>query len=130
MNHAFLLSTFVALSVAEFALFGMQRTTLRMSKEADVPSRVGALLLPRWFPAVWIVTIGKWASLIAIGYSWNWLIAGGLVGAGILLSAVLPIPYRAYVPGFRKRIARIREKDGQAAATLEAMLNSSKLPGR
>jgi hypothetical protein len=76
------------------------------------------------------VTIGKWASLIAIGYSWNWLIAGGLVGAGILLSAVLPIPYRAYVPGFRKRIARIREKDGQAAATLEAMLNSSKLPGR
>lgn len=129
MNHGLLIGTFVVLFIAEFAVFGMQRATLLMSREADVPNRVAALLLPAWFPAVWIVTIGKWASLIAIGYSWSWVIAGGLVGAGILLSAILPIPYRAYVPGFRKRIAQIRERDGQVAATLEAMLNASRIHG-
>lgn len=129
MNHQILVAMFVGLFLAEFAAFGMQRATLLMSREASVPYQVAALILPTWFPAVWLVRIAKWGALLLIAFSWSWGIAAGLLVADFILSAVLPIPYHAYIPSFRKRIAQIKAQDAEAGAGLEAMLNASKIHG-
>src|SRR5436190_489643 len=107
----------------------MQRTTLLISREAGLPSKIGALLLPGWFPVVWLPRITKWLALLYVALSWSWLLAIGLLVADTVLSAVLPIPYRAYVPSFRRRIAEIKHSSPETAAALEAMLNASTLHG-
>jgi hypothetical protein len=44
-QNILLVAIFAALFLLSFAAFGMQRTTLLMSREADVPSEIGALLV-------------------------------------------------------------------------------------
>jgi hypothetical protein len=56
MSHQTLVVAFAVLFLVNFAAFGMQRATLLMSREAGVPSQISALLLPSWFPAVWLVS--------------------------------------------------------------------------
>lgn len=127
MNHQVFIAAFVGLFLASFAAFGMQRAILLMSRKAGIPYKIAALLLPVWFPTVWMVIIAKWCSLLVIALSWSWGIATSLLVADFILSAVLPIPYHIYIPSFRKRIAQIRSQDPDTGAELEAMLNSSKM---
>ena len=129
MSHEALIAVFVAVFLLEFAAFGMQRTTLLLSREAGVPYQVAAALLPTWFPAVWVLRITKWGTLLFIAFSWSWGIAAMLFVADCILSAVLPIPYAAYVPNFRKRITEIKLQDTEAGEYLEHMLNTSKILG-
>jgi hypothetical protein len=129
MVNELLIALFIAAFLLDFAAFGMQRATLLMSREAELPSRIGALLLPAWFPAVWLVRIAKWGALVAIAVSWSWVIAIGLLLADVVLSAVLPIPYRAYIPSFRSRIVEIKRVDLRVGNALESMLNASKIHG-
>lgn len=88
---------------------------------------IGKLLLPAWFPAVWFLRIAKWGTVLFIGFSWNWAVAGILIVADMVLAAILPIPYRVYVPSFRKRIAQIKDADAKSGEVLEAILNASKI---
>jgi len=90
---------------------------------------IGKLLLPAWFPAVWLLRIAKWGTVLFIGFSWSWVIAGVLIVADTILAAILPIPYSMYVPSFRKRIAQIKDADAKSGAVLEAILNASKIRG-
>lgn len=122
-----LIAAFVVLSLIEFAAFGMQRATLLMSRETGVSSQISALLLPSWFPAMWLVIIAKWGTLLLIGFSWNWWVAVSLAVADFVLSSVLPIPYSVYVPSFRKRVAQYKSSNTEVGAVLEAMLDASKL---
>ena len=93
MSHQTLLISFAVCFLLEFGAFGMQRATLLMSREADVPPQIGAMLLPSWFPAVWLVRICKWAVLLAIAFTWSWGAGIGLLVADVVLSSFLPIPY-------------------------------------
>ena len=127
MSHGMLIASYISVFLLEFAAFGMVRATLLMSREADVPPQFSALLLPRWFPAVWLVRVTKWGILLFIAVSWNWLVAGVLLIASVLCSSILPIPYRVYIPSFRRRIDQIKSTDAQVGAALEAMLNSSEI---
>lgn len=129
MSHQTLLITFAACFLLEFAAFGMQRATLLMSREADVPPQIGAMLLPSWFPTVWLVRICKWGVLIAVAFIWSWGVAIGLLVTDVVLSSILPIPYSAYTPFFRKRISQIKQLDIAAGTALEEMLNASKIHG-
>ncbi|MBX3306270.1 MAG: hypothetical protein KF751_09515 [Nitrospira sp.] len=129
MNHQVLIAAFAVCFLIEFVAFGMQRATLLMSREADVPPRIGLLLLPSWFPAVWLVRICKWTVLVFIALNWYWVIAMGLLIVDVVLSSILPIPYSAYVPAFRKRAQQIKQLDFEAGTALEEMLNSSKIHG-
>ena len=72
MSHQTLLTIFVVCFLLEFAAFGMQRATLLMSGEANVPHQIGAMLLPSWFPIVWLARIGKWGVLFAVAVIWSW----------------------------------------------------------
>lgn len=127
MNHQILIVIFVAAFMLEFAAFGMQRATLLLSREAEIPYQVVAALLPYWFPAVWVLRITKWGVLIGIAFSWSWGVAIGLLIADSFLAAVLPIPYGMYVPSFRKRIEQIKQIDFESGEFLERVLNASKI---
>ncbi|MDA0738194.1 MAG: hypothetical protein O3A59_04485 [Nitrospirae bacterium] len=108
----------------------MQRATLLMSREASIPYQAASLLLPTWFPAVWLARLAKWGTLILIALSWSWGVAAGLLVADFVLAAALPIPYHVYVPAFRKRIVQIKAQDAEVGTALETMLNDSKIHGK
>ncbi len=127
MSHQTLLITFAVCFLLEFSAFGMQRATLTLSREADVSPQIGAMLLPSWFPTVWLVRICKWGVLIAVAFIWSLGVAIGLLVADVVLSSILPIPYSAYTPFFRKRISQIKQLDIVAGTALEEMLNASKI---
>jgi hypothetical protein len=127
MSHQTLLIAFAVCFLLNFAAFGMQRATLIISREADVPARIGEALLPSWFPVIWLVFICKWGLLAAVAFTWSWGIAIGLGVLDLILSAILPIPYRAYIPFFRKRVLQIKQRDMAAGLALEDMLNASKI---
>lgn len=129
MNHETQLIIFGAAFILEFGAFGMQRATLLMSREAEIAPQIGALLLPSWFPIIWLVRLAKWAVLCYIAFAWSWGVAGGLLITNFILSAILPIPYRVYIPTFRSRINEIKVNDTEAGHALEQMLNSSKIHG-
>lgn len=122
-----MLTSFAILAFLTFAAFGMQRTTLLLSREANTSSRYTAMLLPAWFPAVWLLVIAKWVLLLNIAVSWSWLMATGFLIGEFSLSAVLPIPYQIYMPTFRRRIVQLRSKNPELADTLDALLKASKI---
>lgn len=127
MVYQILLLAFAFCFLLEFLAFGMQRATLLMSREADVPAKIGAILLPSWFPIVWLVRICKWGILITIVFLWSWSVAIGLLVANVILSSILPIPYGIYIPFFRERILQIKQIDTEAGTALEEILNTSKI---
>ena len=96
MVYQTLLIAFAFCFLLEFLALGMRRATLLMSREADVPAKIGAILLPSWFPIVWLVRICKWGILITIVFLWSWSVAIGLLVANVILSSILPIPYGIY----------------------------------
>ena len=118
---------FVTVFLLEFAAFGMERTVLLLSREVGVPYEVASALLPKWFLAVWLLRIAKWGTLFFIAFSWSWGVALVLIVADWILAAKLPIPYAAYFPGFRKRIAKIKLQDAEVGEFLEAILNASNI---
>lgn len=130
MTYQFLVVAYGVLFVAVFAAFGMQRTTLLLSREANTDARTMALLLPAWFPAVWALRLCKWGLLIAIAASWSLGWAIGLFVLDIFLSSMLPIPYRVYVPAFRARIDQIKQANFELGNVLERTLNASSLLAR
>ena len=127
MTHEIMLALFVVLAVLMFGAFGMQRTTLLLAREANTSSKATAMLLPAWFPAVWVPRLAKWGLLLYIAVSWSWWVALGLFVAELVLSAVLPIPSRLYLPLFRRRIEQLRGEHANLANSLEALLNASQL---
>jgi hypothetical protein len=127
MGHEELILSYLSLTLAMFAAFGMQRTSLLLSREANVSKKVTAELMPLWFPVVWLPRVAKWALLGYIAISWGWWPAFGLLCTEIVLALRLPIPYRLYVPAFRRRIEQIRKTDPELAYSLEAILDASKL---
>ena len=127
MNHQVMLISFIFLATLLFAAFGMQRATLLLSREANTSSQATALLLPVWFPIVWIPRIAKWILLIYIAISWSWWIAIGLALGEIIISSFLPIPYRLYLPIFRRRISQLRQTNTELANALDSLLNASNI---
>ncbi len=111
---------FIVVWIIEFALFGMQRATLLISRRAGIEWRGGGeLLLPRWFPASWCVIISKWCLLIAMAILWDWRYSIGLAIGGYIFSVVLPIPYSAYNGVFRKRIDELTHQAPYMAMQLK-----------
>lgn len=127
--HKTLIITFAIIFIVEFVAYGMQRAILEMSREAGLPYQVAAIMLPSWYPAVWILRIAKWAVLIFIAFTWSWIVAGGLLFADFVTSSILPIPYQAYVSSYQKRIDQVKHIDHETGQLLESMLNGSKIYG-
>lgn len=127
MTHETMLMLFAALAVVMFCAFGMQRTTLLLAREAKTSSKATAMLLPKWFPLVWLPRIAKWALLFYIAVFWSWRVALGLLAVEVVLSAVLPIPHRFHLRLFRGRVEQLKAEHAGLAASLEELLNASQL---
>lgn len=89
---------FIIGSIFEFYLFGMQRGSLKISRQNAIPWRgFGEVFLPKWFfSAVWISRIVKYGVLIFILISYGWKFGLILFGAVFLFSIILPIPYKLF----------------------------------
>ena len=112
--------------VVYFLLFGMQRATLLISRNAGFEWRGGGeLLLPTWYPVTWLAIIAHWGLLGAMVFFWDWRYALGVGFAGYVLSVVLPIPYSMYMPIFRNRANQISEVDRDIGGALKAMLDDA-----
>ena len=127
MTHEMMLVLFIALAAIMFFAFGMQRTTLLLAREANTSNKATAMLLPKWFPAVWLPRIAKWALLLYIAVFWSWWVALGLFAVEAFLSAVLPIPHRFHLGLFRKRVEQLKLEHAGLGASLEELLNASTL---
>lgn len=107
-------------------LFGMQRATLLISRNAGIEWRGGGeLLLPSWYPVTWLVIVGKWGLLLAMVIFWDWKVALGLAIGGYIGTVVIPIPYGAYKRIFRRRVERLMHQDPMIATQLREMLDSA-----
>lgn len=127
MTHTALLWSFAVLTAITFGAFGMQRTTLLLAREADVPSGMTAAMLPAWFPLVWIPRIAKWGLVLYVGITWSWLMCVGLLATDFVVSSFAPIPHRAFIPAFRKRIKQLMDTDPLLSWKLNDLLNASQL---
>jgi len=123
-----LLIAFAVIWIINFALFGMQRATLLISRRAGIEWRGGGeILLPSWYPVTWAVIICKWGLLVAMAIFCNWRYALCLAIGGYFLSIVLPIPYSVYKGIFRKRVNQLMQQNPTMAMQLQRMLSSSKI---
>lgn len=110
----------------QFWLFGMQRATLLISRNAGIEWKGGGeFLLPSWYPVTWLIIISKWGLLFAMAILWSWKIALGLMITGYILSIILPIQYSMYKGILKKRINQIQLEDDELAQQLLGMLDSS-----
>lgn len=120
------LSAFAVIWIVHFALFGMQRATLLISRSAGIEWRGGGeLLLPRWYPLTWIVIVGKWCLLVVMAIFWDWKFALGLAVGGYVLSVIVPIPYQIYKGIFRRRVGELMRQDPEVASQLQHMLEGA-----
>ncbi|MFN7172178.1 MAG: hypothetical protein ACK4P3_05270 [Fimbriimonadaceae bacterium] len=100
----------VALIVDHF-FFGMQRTTLLLSRQLGVSSETTAILLPAWYKLSLIPIIARWALLVAIAIWASWWLAIGLaVFAFVVFDTIAPIPFTLYMRYFKKRFDAISQE--------------------
>ncbi len=126
MLEAAWLSAFAVVWIVHFALFGMQRATLLISRTAGIEWRGGGeLLLPSWYPVTWLVIVGKWGLLVTMAIFWDWKFAVGLAVGGYVLSVVVPIPYQAYKGIFRRRVEELIRQDPEVGMELRQMLEGA-----
>ena len=120
---------FLSVFLAEFWSFGMQRAILLLSRAGNIPYEHAKMLLPPWYPAVWIIRIVKWLILIAIGFSWSWFVAAGFLIFDIIFSALVPISYHKYFDTFRKNLPEIAMTYPELAKALDGLLENVDLKG-
>ena len=124
-----LLICYAVIWLIEFFLFGLQRTTLKISRQSNVEYRgIGERLLPSWYPVTWLVRLAKYGLLIAMFIIIDWKIALFVLVIGFVLSSIIPIPYRfLYKSILQKRIRKIMRMDYEVGKFYQNMLDSSNL---
>lgn len=117
---------FAIIWMFNFLLFGMQRGTLLISRNAGIEWKGGGeLLLPKWYPITWIFIISKWGFLLAMAYYADWKYALGLAIISFFLTMIVPIPYRLYKGIYRQNVTSIMQKDPILGIRLKIMLDGA-----
>lgn len=120
------LTIYCVVWIVKFALFGMQRASLLISRNAGIEWHGGGkLLLPTWYPLSWLVIIASWGLLIAIALFWSWKLAIALWIGSYLLGIIVPIPYSAYKGVFQRRIDQVMHQNPVIGIQLKEMLDNS-----
>ena len=120
-----LYATFAVAASVELYFFAMQRSSLEISRAAEIDPRVGRMMLPPWYLLLWPARLLKWGAAIAIGITIHWGGAIGLLAIPFVLAIIVPIPHRHFLPFFRKRVrADLAQGENVALfATLDAVLD-------
>lgn len=124
MSHHVVLIAAGLIFVLEYFAFGLQRSALLIAREVGGGQELVSILLPRWFPAVWLLSIAKWSLLVYVAFSWSLAIAAGLLVASFA-TVILPIPYRLYIPVFLARVAEVKQETPEGGVQLETILKMS-----
>ena len=69
---------FALSALVELYFFMMQRSSLEISRAADMHPRDGRFMLPLWYILLWPTRLIKWGAAIAIAIMIHWGIALGL----------------------------------------------------
>ncbi len=118
-----LLACYAGLAAFEAVGFCIQRVALELVRTTGVPEEAAAqLLLPSWFPLLWLSRLARWGLLVYIWITWDWRWAVGLWVGFFLATAVMPIPRGLVAGGLRRRLAKRGAAAPDVAAALEAAL--------
>lgn len=111
--------------LVEFYFFGMQRATIKISREGEVDWKLlGVKLLPPWYSVVWFFRITKWFLLTLIIWFLNWKIGLAILITMFVLSIITPIPYKLlYSKLFLHRIDQLYLENPETASLLLELLN-------
>ena len=99
-----LYAIFAIAALIELYFFAMQRSSLEISRAADIHPRDGRMMLPYWYLWSWPARLIKWGAAIAIGVTVHWGVAVGLLAVPFVLSATIPIPHRHFIRFFRQKV--------------------------
>lgn len=99
-----LYAAFAAAALVELYFFMMQRSSLEISRAADIHPRDGRFMLPLWYIWVWSVRIIKWGAALAIAITVHWGLALGLIAIPFVAAIVVPIPHRHFIRLFRRKV--------------------------
>jgi hypothetical protein len=122
-----LIILFIITWLVEFYLFGMQRASLKISRQNEVDWKgLGEQLLPKWYPITWLVRITKYILIVAISIYLSWKLALTLLFLSYILTITLPIPYRfLYKNVFRARVSQIGAIDVNLGQFYNEMLKNT-----
>jgi len=95
---------FAVTAMIELYFFMMQRSSLEISRAADINPRDGRFMLPLWYLWSWLVRFVKWTAAIAIAVTIHWGVALVLLAIPFVISGVVPIPHRHYMALFRSKV--------------------------
>ena len=97
---------FAISALVELYFFMMQRSSLEISRAADIHPRDGRYMLPLWYTLLWPVRLIKWGAALAIAFTIHWGVALGLLAAAFIVSIFVPIPHNHFIGLFRRKVRR------------------------
>lgn len=101
-----LYAAFAASVLSELYFFMMQRSSLEISRIANINPRDGRFMLPLWYLCLWPIRLIKWGSALAIAITIHWGIAITLLVVAFLATIFVPIPHRHFIGLFRLKVRR------------------------
>ena len=104
LSPQILYTTFVAAAVAELYFFMMKRSSLEISRAAQIDPREGRSMLPLWYIWLWPIRLIKWGAALAIAMTIHWGLALILLAIPFAISFVIPIPHRHFIAFFRRKV--------------------------
>ena len=99
-----LYTAFAVSALAELYFFMMQRSSLEISRAADIHPRDGRYMLPLWYILVWPVRLTKWGAALAIAFFIHWGIALVLLVIAFFVSIFIPIPHHHFIGLFHRKV--------------------------
>lgn len=116
-------TVYVLACLVELYLFLMQRATLEISRLNDLDPIIGRHMLPLWYNVVWPTKLVRFGCLFVIWRQAGWLPLGVAIALPMIATTVWPVPYRHFIPLFRKKInADMGTEFGQYAPKLTLAL--------
>ena len=98
--------SFAFIAATELYLFLVQRSALEIARTGSLDARTSRYMLPLWYALHWPIQIMKWLALFLILITAGWIPAMLCLAIPFLVSLVVPIPHRHFIPMFRHRLSR------------------------